>query len=252
VKHKVTQADVDAERVDNLAVATGRDARGGPVKEDSQDPAYAGGPVDPACPTCTIATVIRWIEAVEDRFAMTWMRNRITTGSVLDNDLLGILPIAPEQLILTPLTPSHPGLFMRSDGKIEAGISVVPGFYTYPYRICEVAAPNNCSEAEAIIEILPNDRKNVFIPNVFSPNGDGANDTFEIIKGEEFDRVSLTILNRWGYEQYSNEDYQNDWTGEGQGEGTYFYIVTLHKGGHKETHKGWVVLIRWGNVLRYE
>jgi len=242
--HTVTQADVDAERVDNLAVAVGRDSRGGLVKEDSQDPAYASEPVDPVCPTCTVATVIRWIEAVDDRFVMTWLRDRSTRGSVLDNDLLGILPIAPEQLILTPLEPSHRGLFMHADGKIEAGVSVVPGFYEYPYRICEVAAPDNCSDGVAVIEVLPNNRKNAFIPNVFTPNGDGVNDTFEIIKDLDFERVSLVILNRWGGELYTSDDYQNDWGGEGQGEGTYFYIVTLHKGGHKETHRGWVLLVR--------
>jgi gliding motility-associated-like protein len=39
---------------------------------------------------------------------------------------------------------------------------------------------------------------NVFVPNTFSPNGDGSNDVF-YVRGKGLDRVkSLRIFNRWG------------------------------------------------------
>jgi len=82
------------------------------------------------------------------------------------------------------------------------------------------------------------------IPNVFTPNGDGRNDQFEIIGSEGFDRIEVTIINRWGNEVYRNDDYRNDWSGDGLTEGTYYYLITTHLGNTKEVHKGWVLIKR--------
>lgn len=82
------------------------------------------------------------------------------------------------------------------------------------------------------------------IPNVFTPNGDGQNDKFEIEGIERFDRVEMTIINRWGNEVYRNSRYDNNWVGEGLNEGTYYYIIETHKGSTKQLHKGWVLIKR--------
>lgn len=66
----------------------------------------------------------------------------------------------------------------------------------------------------------------------FSPNQDGLNDKWIIIRPFGT-RVEVQIFNRWGNIVYQNADYKNDWTGKGEtnfmGEdvpdGTYFYIV---------------------------
>lgn len=52
---------------------------------------------------------------------------------------------------------------------------------------------------------------NFFIPNVFTPNGDGSNDKFVIVGLEEFDNADITIFNRWGNEVYRNSTYKNQW-----------------------------------------
>ncbi len=81
---------------------------------------------------------------------------------------------------------------------------------------------------------------NIVIPQGFSPNGDGNNDTF-IISGinRDTEQVELQIFNRWGSLVYGSEDYLNTWDGKAnQGlkiisdgislpEGTYFYVVTV-------------------------
>ena len=81
----------------------------------------------------------------------------------------------------------------------------------------------------------------LFIPQGFSPNGDGINDRFVIrgIKSDE--KIELLIFNRWGGMVYGNQDYKNDWTGEantgvkvvgdsqGLPDGTYYYMVTRFK-----------------------
>ncbi|TDQ76743.1 DUF7507 domain-containing protein, partial [Sphingobacterium yanglingense] len=81
-----------------------------------------------------------------------------------------------------------------------------------------------------------------FIPNVFTPNDDGTNDTFEIEGIEGFDRIEVTILNRWGNEVYRNSNYKNEWTGHGLNEGTYFYIVKTIKGTKEDLYKGHVLI----------
>jgi len=67
----------------------------------------------------------------------------------------------------------------------------------------------------------------VYIPNVFTPNGDGVNDFFTIRATEG--AVDLTIFNRWGEEVYFDKNYQGDWDGTYQGkplaEGVYAYRV---------------------------
>ena len=70
------------------------------------------------------------------------------------------------------------------------------------------------------------------IPEGFSPNNDGIDDTW-VIRRPMGTKVSVWIINRWGNEVYKNLDYKNDWNGKSAGnilgedlpEGTYYYIV---------------------------
>nr|MCU0341198.1 gliding motility-associated C-terminal domain-containing protein [Spirosomataceae bacterium] len=76
--------------------------------------------------------------------------------------------------------------------------------------------------------------KDLFIPEGFSPNGDGINDAFVIRKPNTL-RLSLEIYNRLGGLVYRNEDYKNEWKGEGSTRtplpaGTYFYVVRTNDG----------------------
>ncbi len=67
----------------------------------------------------------------------------------------------------------------------------------------------------------------VTIPNVFTPNGDNANEFFKIKNIEHHPNTSLTIFDRWGKKIYENNDYNNEWKAEGVADGTYFYIVDV-------------------------
>jgi gliding motility-associated-like protein len=70
----------------------------------------------------------------------------------------------------------------------------------------------------------------IVVPNIITPNQDGSNDFFKIKNSEDYDRIELQILNRWGNLIYENADYQDDWNGVNQNglpvsEGVYFYTV---------------------------
>jgi len=93
--------------------------------------------------------------------------------------------------------------------------------------------------------------QDVFIPEGFSPDGDGRNDQFVIYftQGRE---VKLEVYNRWGNLVYKSDNYLNDWNGTAnQGtilygdalpESTYFYLINIE--GEDETRKGYLTLWR--------
>jgi len=64
-----------------------------------------------------------------------------------------------------------------------------------------------------------------FIPNLFTPNGDGDNDLFVIGNLEKYPGTSLRIINRWGKLEAEIADYRNNWSGSGLEDGIYFYTI---------------------------
>jgi len=89
----------------------------------------------------------------------------------------------------------------------------------------------------------------LFFPNTFSPNGDGENDTWEIIGIEKYPDCQLIIFNRWGQEVFQSTGYNKDkaWNGEGKigalNEGVYFYEINL-RDTEKRKLNGSITLIR--------
>jgi gliding motility-associated-like protein len=92
---------------------------------------------------------------------------------------------------------------------------------------------------------------NLFIPQVFTPDGDGKNDFF-VIKGIEGRTVKVTVFNRWGSKVYENDAYDNTWSGNSNvsgliignsklPQGTYYYIVEFEDGADEPVN-GYVVL----------
>ena len=84
----------------------------------------------------------------------------------------------------------------------------------------------------------------MLIPNVFTPNGDGINEKFEI-SGLKEGTVSMEIFNRWGTKVFESgqDKYQNDWKADNQADGMYFYNFKLNYRPEK-LYKGWVQVIR--------
>jgi gliding motility-associated-like protein/uncharacterized repeat protein (TIGR01451 family) len=85
----------------------------------------------------------------------------------------------------------------------------------------------------------------LIIPNVFTPNGDGVNDTFEIPGLETFTGNELNVVNRWGATVYQKKNYKNEWDGQGLNEGTYFYLLKVQTASGKwDVYKGYITLLR--------
>lgn len=97
--------------------------------------------------------------------------------------------------------------------------------------------------------------RNVYIPNAFSPNGDGANDDFRIFADAKVKTIrSLKIFDRWGASMFSVSDVAPDapdaaWDGRHRGQylgtGLYIYFAEVEFfDGHVETFIGEVVIVR--------
>lgn len=100
---------------------------------------------------------------------------------------------------------------------------------------------NTSCESLAEVKITVHD---FFVPSVITPDGDGRNDYFKL--GGNIGKVFLIIFNRWGIEEYKNDDYRNEWDGRNSKgaelpNDTYFYILILENGKSK---KGSVLIKR--------
>jgi len=93
---------------------------------------------------------------------------------------------------------------------------------------------------------------NLIIAGGFSPNNDGVDDKFIILRPWGT-KVSLRIFNRWGQIVYQNANYQNEWDGRGVGNmlgkllpsGTYFYSVdSFETSGKSQRFSGSVTMVR--------
>ncbi len=68
------------------------------------------------------------------------------------------------------------------------------------------------------------------VMNVITPNGDGRNDWLNLLNLTGDDACRFTVLNRWGAEVYTQEVYDNTWSGYSNGgqdlpDGTYYFIL---------------------------
>ena len=92
------------------------------------------------------------------------------------------------------------------------------------------------------------------LPNVFTPNGDGYNDTFRALPNQYVEGFRIDIYNRWGNPVYSSTDPGFEWNGRMGGDGkacpdgVYFYVVafTVESEGLNDTiyQSGSVTILR--------
>ncbi len=88
----------------------------------------------------------------------------------------------------------------------------------------------------------------IYIPNVFTPNGDGVNDVF-LVYGNTIETMRLVIYNQWGQELFITTDRQKGWDGVYKGNqspaGRYSYALEVKvQSGNKITKAGSFNLIR--------
>jgi gliding motility-associated-like protein len=92
-----------------------------------------------------------------------------------------------------------------------------------------------------------------YLPNAFTPNGDGLNDSFGVIQIYDYvSRYHMSIYNRWGQMIFETSNINNGWDGIYQGEpcmgGAYIYRIVYEEFGQQpleaKSVEGTVMLVR--------
>jgi gliding motility-associated-like protein len=123
-------------------------------------------------------------------------------------------------LTLIPvLQPKHGTVTMNQKGVV----TYIPIKYYYgkdslKYEICDDGLPGYCDTATVHIVIFFDENCDgipdtpqceFFIPEGFSPNGDGIHDYFEVACIEKYPNGTMSIYNRWGNKLYEKNNYGN-------------------------------------------
>ena len=205
---------------------------------------------------------IQTIEAGDDDLGSFSVRDKgEVTFSILGNDLLGeSAPAISDVNISLSGSPSESLIYLDAiSGQLVVKEGVSAGNYELVYQICEKTFPENCDEAT--IRFTVEDNCTLVIPNGFSPNGDGIQDTWRIYCLDRHPNASIRIFNRMGNLVYSLESYGNEnlhgaesawWDGTANQKwnlgdgilpiGHYFYILDLKDG--SEPLNGFIYLNR--------
>ena len=116
--------------------------------------------------------------------------------------------------------------------------------------IVTVSMQNNLAvcTATAKLHVAVLEPEPVYVPNAFTPNGDGNNDMF-FVYGQDIKTASVKVYNRWGELVFVSTNQFNGWDGTYKGVpapmGVYTYVAEVTYLNNKSTdRKGTVNLIR--------
>jgi gliding motility-associated-like protein len=144
-----------------------------------------------------------------------------SNGSVIKSGTITKDQAASGSFIITDLALGQYEIQISQDQSASNGCV---GFVTSTFKDTEIIEPTGgCG---------------LFIPNIFTPNGDGANDLLVIRNLPA--NSQLFITNRWGKEVFSASDYKNDWTGGDIADGVYYYKLSADG----QSYNGWIEILR--------
>lgn len=110
-----------------------------------------------------------------------------------------------------------------------------------------ILSPDGCVETDSVKITV---RGNIYVPNAFTPDGDGLNDIFKA-KGVDITQFTMEIYDRWGELIFRSDHIDRGWTGSSMNDeyfapaGVYPYVITAREhGGDVFEITGHVTLIR--------
>ncbi|PTM13328.1 MAG: hypothetical protein DA408_07420 [Bacteroidetes bacterium] len=118
----------------------------------------------------------------------------------------------------------------------------------YQLRITDENGCSNTATALVVVFDSPCLAPYIFVPNAFTPNGDGRNDRLRVA-GNVIENFHLAIYNRWGERVFESYRQDEGWDGTYDGELLSpdvfgYYLEVGCYGGEQYTTKGNITLIR--------
>jgi large repetitive protein len=141
------------------------------------------------------------------------------------------------------------GLAASGTGTVPAFTATNKGSVPITGTITITPSIKGCAGTQRtyVITVNPLD-KDVFVPNVFSPNADGKNDKL-FVYGNYITQVDMHIFNQWGQEIYIIDSKTKGWDGTFKGKpqpvGVYVYALkAVMTDGRTISMKGSITLVR--------
>jgi gliding motility-associated-like protein len=175
--------------------------------------------------------------------------------------------IVTVNVIATPIANAGPNHAIHEGQSVELNGNIIGSNYTYNWSpniyidSVHTLQPNvnPVSDTRYILNVTSNDGcgfsadtafirvyKNIVIPNAFSPNGDGINDTWNITALNTYTDFDFAVFNRYGQLVYQSKSYNQPWNGTYNGKalpaGTYYYVLNLRNA--LPMQKGYIVILR--------
>jgi len=156
--------------------------------------------------------------------------------------------IAPIPYRLEPIVPGEKITYAWYKGTelltTQQSLTVTPGVTTTYWAKCTLCDGQEFTDSVTVF-VIP------YIPNAFTPNGDGTNDVFRIIglPPENIAKFNMQIFNRWGEVIFSTTDITQGWDGRLNGEicpaENYIWVIFYEDESKiTRTNRGVVALIR--------
>jgi gliding motility-associated-like protein len=114
---------------------------------------------------------------------------------------------------------------------------------TYTAQLIGVSSNGLCNDtADVIIIVYP--PAELSIPNIFSPNGDGINEFFQV-ESKGLKDIYIQIFDRWGLRVATIDGFNGYWDGVNATEGTYYYVARAEGyDGKVIDRQGYLMLVR--------
>jgi gliding motility-associated-like protein len=194
------------------------------------------------------------------------LRTSDTAGCFIDTTVVIPLPSNPMVVTLTKDDLGCHGIGNEGRARAEVGGGTPPytylwsstpaqtsseavGLYQGLYTV-DVVDGNGCLVRDTLVIEPGPCCQEVFLPNAFSPNGDGRNDEFRALSTAGIELEQFEVYNRWGIRVWQTNNMRSGWNGEYDGEraatGTFYYVFRYRclTDGQTYTMKGDVVLVR--------
>ena len=174
-----------------------------------------------------VATDSVWVEVHQPQLAEAGPDVRLCEG---------------KEMVETLGTPSSAGWTYQWDPPIglDDATKAQPAVFTQTSTTYALTVTKDtfCISYDAV-QVLVEPCEHLYLPNAFSPNGDGINETFEVINLPRGSK--LQVWNRWGNMAFQSTDYQNNWRAEGLPEGVYVFRLVTADG---RAYTGSVTVVR--------
>lgn len=169
----------------------------------------------------------------------------VEAGEVEDMILNGTREIGGDPTSVSAISYSwSPGIYLNDSTEANPEFTPeVDGIFNYTVTVVD---GNGCVASDTLsILVVPE----VDIVDLFSPNGDGINDTWVVPFLDQYPDAEVSIYNRWGELLYESKNgYVDPWDGTYNGTnlpiGTYYYVILLNHPDSEEPITGPVTIVR--------